>query len=253
MIFKQLEDTVKCKFKMSFTFLQYILIKKKIKFSSYIRKFRRDRWQSNIWLTASWYMVKYLRISSYIRKPFLIYVWLCNWSHLNFLIDEENFVFFFISVVELDPPCLQCGRLPAVGSHSPHPGDEQLKYIVHTLESRFPSFFSFVELFFSFSIKKNSLFLLHKYLKTFFSALHNQSHSDSPLLPHLNPPSHLLLSLPFPLSPILSLPLVPFSFLPPPPPFPHYSPHHPYSYLTCRRNNSKKRTSPTSALFLWWG
>ncbi len=29
-------------------------------------------------------MVKYLRISSYIRKPFLIYVWLCNWSHLNF-------------------------------------------------------------------------------------------------------------------------------------------------------------------------
>ncbi len=42
------------------------LIKKKIK----KRKFRRDRLQG---LTASTYMVKYLRISSYIRKPFLIY------------------------------------------------------------------------------------------------------------------------------------------------------------------------------------
>ncbi len=29
--------------------------------------------QSHIWLTASSYMEKYLRISSYIRKPFLIY------------------------------------------------------------------------------------------------------------------------------------------------------------------------------------
>ncbi len=37
-------------------------------------------------------MVKYWRISSYIRKPFLR-------SHVNFLIYEENFVFFFISVV----------------------------------------------------------------------------------------------------------------------------------------------------------
>ncbi len=42
------------------------LIKKKI----IKRKFRRDRLQR---LTASTYVVKYLRISSYIRKPFLIY------------------------------------------------------------------------------------------------------------------------------------------------------------------------------------
>ncbi len=33
----------------------------------------RDQVQSHIWLTASSYIVKYLRISSYIRKPFLIY------------------------------------------------------------------------------------------------------------------------------------------------------------------------------------
>ncbi len=38
------------------------LIKNKIKFSSYIRKFIM---QSHIWLTASSYMVKYLRKSSY--------------------------------------------------------------------------------------------------------------------------------------------------------------------------------------------
>ncbi len=47
--------------------------KKKIKFSSYIVKFRMDQLQSRIWITASSYMGKYLRISSYIRKPFLIY------------------------------------------------------------------------------------------------------------------------------------------------------------------------------------
>ncbi len=49
------------------------LIKKKIKLSSYIRKFRMEQLQSHIWLTASSYMGKYLCISSYIRKPFLIY------------------------------------------------------------------------------------------------------------------------------------------------------------------------------------
>ncbi len=32
-----------------------------------------EQLQSHIWLTASSYMGKYLRISSYIRKPFLIY------------------------------------------------------------------------------------------------------------------------------------------------------------------------------------
>ncbi len=49
------------------------MIKRIIKFSSYIRKFRMEQLQSHIWLTASSYIVKYLRISSYIRKPFLIY------------------------------------------------------------------------------------------------------------------------------------------------------------------------------------
>jgi hypothetical protein len=55
--------------------IDFTLIKKKRKVSSYIRKFRKEQLQSHIWLTASTTtnMVKYLRISSYIRKPLLLY------------------------------------------------------------------------------------------------------------------------------------------------------------------------------------
>ncbi len=49
------------------------LITKKRTVSSHIRKFRMEQLQSHIWLTASSYMVKYLCISSYISKHFLIY------------------------------------------------------------------------------------------------------------------------------------------------------------------------------------
>jgi len=55
------------------------LIKKKTKFSSYLRKSRRERLQSHIWLTVSSYMTKYLRISSYMTlQPFpseFPYIW----------------------------------------------------------------------------------------------------------------------------------------------------------------------------------
>jgi hypothetical protein len=44
------------------------------------------------------YMTKYLRISSYIRKPFLLSDFATAPMHLNFLIYEENFISFFISV-----------------------------------------------------------------------------------------------------------------------------------------------------------
>ncbi len=53
--------------------------------------------QSHIWLTASSYMVKYLRISSYIRKPVLIYDF-ATWSYLNFLIFMGKILFSFLSV-----------------------------------------------------------------------------------------------------------------------------------------------------------
>ncbi len=55
---------------LSYDNLLYTDKKKKIKFSSYIRKFKRERLQSHLWLTASSYMVKYLRISSYVKPPF---------------------------------------------------------------------------------------------------------------------------------------------------------------------------------------
>ncbi len=72
------------------------LINKKTKFSSIIRKSRRERLQSHIWLTASSYMTKYLPISSYIRKPFLMYdfatapIWIS-------LLYEGNIIFFFMT------------------------------------------------------------------------------------------------------------------------------------------------------------
>jgi hypothetical protein len=76
-------------------FFLYALIKKKIKFSSYIRKFRIKQLQS--------YMKKGFLIYEEMRKYLTIYEeavshrCLCNCSILNFLIYtvyEENFIFF---------------------------------------------------------------------------------------------------------------------------------------------------------------
>ncbi len=67
------------------------LIKKKIKFTSYIWRFRMEQLQSHIWLTASLYMGKYLRISSNIRRPYLIYdfatapLWISLYMRKDFL------------------------------------------------------------------------------------------------------------------------------------------------------------------------
>ncbi len=70
------------------------LIKKKIKFSSYIRKFRRDQLQSHIWLTVSLYIVKYLRISSYFRKPFLIYDFATDPIWISYIWGKFFFLFY---------------------------------------------------------------------------------------------------------------------------------------------------------------
>ena len=64
--------------------------------SSYIRKFRREQLQSHIWLTASSYMVKYLRISSYIRRPFLIYDFAT--SPIWIFLYMRKFFYYFLSV-----------------------------------------------------------------------------------------------------------------------------------------------------------
>ncbi len=73
--------------------------KKENQISSYIRKFRMKQLQSHIWLTASSYMGKYLRILHILESSSSYTVWLCNCYTLNFLIDEENLIFFFISVM----------------------------------------------------------------------------------------------------------------------------------------------------------
>jgi hypothetical protein len=45
--------------------------KKEKKIFLIYKEMQRDRVQGHIWLTVSSYMMNYLRISSYIRKPFL--------------------------------------------------------------------------------------------------------------------------------------------------------------------------------------
>ncbi len=65
------------------------IMKTKIKFSSYIRKFRWERGCKVICeegLTNIWG-----------NEQIFSHLWLCNRSLLDFLIYEENFVFFFIS------------------------------------------------------------------------------------------------------------------------------------------------------------
>ncbi len=48
-----------------------------------------------VWLTASSYMGKYLLISSYIRKPFLIYDFATASLWISLYMCEENLIFFF--------------------------------------------------------------------------------------------------------------------------------------------------------------
>ncbi len=64
------------------------LKKRETQFSSYIRKSRRERLQSHIWLTASSYMTKFLRISSYLTLEPLPFEFPHIWG---------KFSFFFIS------------------------------------------------------------------------------------------------------------------------------------------------------------
>ncbi len=70
-------------------------------------------------------MTKYLRISSYIRKPFLIYDFACNRYHLNFLKYEENFIFFFYQCIGM------------IGIKIANKGDVVIKDLTITIAERY--------------------------------------------------------------------------------------------------------------------
>jgi hypothetical protein len=72
--------------------------KKKRKLSSYIRKFRMKQLQSHIWLTASSYMGKYLRTSSYLKKPFLIYDFVTGPLWISLYMRKVFFSFLSVSL-----------------------------------------------------------------------------------------------------------------------------------------------------------
>jgi hypothetical protein len=75
--------------------LQSSVIKKKMKFSSYIRKFRWERLQSHIWgrgLPNIWGNEQ-ISNHTYMRKTYS-HIWLGNCFLLNFLIYEKDFIYF---------------------------------------------------------------------------------------------------------------------------------------------------------------
>ncbi len=79
---------------LSLRLYTYALIKKKIKFSSYIRKFRVEQLQSHICMWKGILIYEEMRkYFPYMRRPFVIY----DCSVLNFLVYEENLIFFFVS------------------------------------------------------------------------------------------------------------------------------------------------------------
>ena len=61
-----------------------------------MKKFRMEQLQSHIGLTASSYMAKYLCISSYIKKPFILY----DFPTAPFWISlyMREILFYFLSV-----------------------------------------------------------------------------------------------------------------------------------------------------------
>jgi hypothetical protein len=75
------------------------LIKNQTKFSSYLRKFRWERLQSHIEeLRKGFLIYEEMQKHLTVYEEAVSHIWLCNRSVLNFLIYEENWFSFFISV-----------------------------------------------------------------------------------------------------------------------------------------------------------
>ncbi len=71
-------------------------VKKEKKIVLILRKFSRDRVQSQKWLRASSYKSTYLCISSYIRKPFLIYDFAPDVFWISFYMRKISFSFLSV-------------------------------------------------------------------------------------------------------------------------------------------------------------
>ncbi len=88
------------------------LIKKKIKFSSNIRKFRVKQLKIHIWLTASLNMGKFFASPHILGSS-------SSYFTLNFLIYEGNFLSFFISAWLLMQIRLKVFQLPNCSVYHP--------------------------------------------------------------------------------------------------------------------------------------
>ncbi len=70
------------------------LIKRKTKFSSYIRKFRWDRVQSHIWGRASQYMRKCEKFSPCMRRALVIYDFALDPPEFPYIWGKFYFIFY---------------------------------------------------------------------------------------------------------------------------------------------------------------
>ncbi len=86
------------------------------------KEIQRDQVQSHIWVTASLYVAKYLRISSYIRKPFLMYDFAPDPLWISLYIRKILFSFLSVYLIGEMTDCwvlvIDPLRIPAAGDDS---------------------------------------------------------------------------------------------------------------------------------------
>ncbi len=70
--------------------------KKEIKFSSYIWRSRMEQLQSHIWRRASYYMIKCLNISPYMKRPLFIYDFATARFWISFYMRKIWFLFLSV-------------------------------------------------------------------------------------------------------------------------------------------------------------
>ncbi len=125
------------------------------------KEFRRDRVQIHIWPTASSYITKYLRFSSYIRKPYLIYDFAPDPICIS--LSMRKVVFSFLSVFG---KLLSALRKSLTRLSHPDPEEFSSNFSPIFLY-RFTCLGICIKFFLSYTDKKeNQIFLIHKAIQS---------------------------------------------------------------------------------------
>ncbi len=84
------------------------------------KEIQRDRVQSHMWLMAPSYMVKYLRLSSHIRKPFIIYDFAPDPIWISLCMRKILFSYFYLC--KINQPFVPVHAMTAKSLRRPDPG-----------------------------------------------------------------------------------------------------------------------------------